>query len=110
MRWESRPFLQADKNLHADAFEDYIQGLVAADPKEGSDHLREAVKIDPDFCCRVASSGAGVLRQSGLRSGRGDAGTFAEKRSERAGGGFLSRDWPSSTRGIIARRRTRSRS
>jgi tetratricopeptide (TPR) repeat protein len=42
-------FLAADKNLHADAFEDYIQGLVAADPKEGSDHLREAVKIDPDF-------------------------------------------------------------
>ena len=49
MQWRSRPFSAADKSLHADAFEDYIQGLVAADPKDGIDHLREAVKIDPDF-------------------------------------------------------------
>ncbi|MFY9745329.1 MAG: tetratricopeptide repeat protein [Acidobacteriaceae bacterium] len=45
---EEQTFLAADKSLHADAFEDYIQGLVA-DPKDGIDHLREAVKIDPDF-------------------------------------------------------------
>ena len=30
-------------------FRDYIQGLVAADPKEGIEHLREAVKLDPEF-------------------------------------------------------------
>jgi tetratricopeptide (TPR) repeat protein len=42
-------FLAADKSLHADAFEAYIQGLVGADPKERIGHLREAVQIDPDF-------------------------------------------------------------
>ena len=46
---EERTFLAADKNLREDAFEDYIQGVVADDPKSAIDHLREAVKLDPDF-------------------------------------------------------------
>jgi tetratricopeptide (TPR) repeat protein len=46
---EERTFLAADKNLHADAFEAYIRGLVAEDPKQAIEHLRDAVKLDPDF-------------------------------------------------------------
>ncbi|MGC2300813.1 MAG: tetratricopeptide repeat protein [Acidobacteriaceae bacterium] len=46
---EEQTFLAADKNLHADAFEDYIEGLVAETPQQGIDHLREATRLDPDF-------------------------------------------------------------
>jgi tetratricopeptide (TPR) repeat protein len=46
---DEQTFVAADGNLHTDAFRDYIQGLVAADPKDGIDHLRNAVKLDPDF-------------------------------------------------------------
>ena len=46
---EEQTFLAADKNLHADAFEDYIQGLVAESPQQSIQHLRDAVKLDPDF-------------------------------------------------------------
>ncbi len=42
-------FVAADSNLHTAAFQSYIQGLVAADPKEGIGLLRDAVKIDPEF-------------------------------------------------------------
>jgi tetratricopeptide (TPR) repeat protein len=46
---EEQTFLAADKNLHADAFEDYIEGLVAETPQQSVDHLREATRLDPDF-------------------------------------------------------------
>lgn len=46
---EEQTFLAADKNLQADAFEDYIEGLVAETPQQSIDHLREATRLDPDF-------------------------------------------------------------
>jgi len=42
-------FIAADKDLSAAAYEDYVQGLVAANPKEGIEHLRAAVRLSPDF-------------------------------------------------------------
>jgi tetratricopeptide (TPR) repeat protein len=46
---EEQTFIAADKNLHADAFEEYIRGLVAEDGQHSIQHLREAVKLDPNF-------------------------------------------------------------
>ena len=46
---EEQTFLAADRNLRGDAFEDYMQGLVAALPAEQIQHLREAVRLDPQF-------------------------------------------------------------
>ena len=46
---DEQTFVAADSNLHTDAFRAYIQGLVAADPKEAIEHLRDAVKLDPEF-------------------------------------------------------------
>ncbi len=46
---EEQTFVAADKDLSAQAFEDYIQGIVATNPKDGIDRLREAVKLAPDF-------------------------------------------------------------
>ncbi|MGC2639595.1 MAG: tetratricopeptide repeat protein [Acidobacteriaceae bacterium] len=46
---EEPTFLAADHNLRGDAFEDYIQGLAAVQAAEQIQHLREAVRLDPDF-------------------------------------------------------------
>jgi tetratricopeptide (TPR) repeat protein len=46
---EEPTFLAADRNLHEDAFQDYIQGLVAESPAQQIQHLREAVRLDPAF-------------------------------------------------------------
>ncbi len=46
---EEQTFIAADNNLHTDAFRDYIQGVVADDPKQAVEHLREAVKLTPEF-------------------------------------------------------------
>jgi tetratricopeptide (TPR) repeat protein len=46
---EERTFLAADHNLRGDAFEDYIQGLVAEQSTAQIQHLREAVRLDPEF-------------------------------------------------------------
>ncbi len=42
-------FLVADGDLHTDAFEQYIQGLVAPTPDDQVTHLLAAVKLDPSF-------------------------------------------------------------
>jgi tetratricopeptide (TPR) repeat protein len=46
---EERTFVAADRNLTAEAFQNYIQGVVAENPKDGIAHLREAVRLAPDF-------------------------------------------------------------
>lgn len=46
---EEQTFVAADKNLSAEAFEDYIKGLVAENAKDAIPHLRDAVKLDPNF-------------------------------------------------------------
>jgi tetratricopeptide (TPR) repeat protein len=46
---EEQTFLAADRNLHGDAFEAYIQGLTAPLPAQQVLHLREAVRLDPAF-------------------------------------------------------------
>lgn len=46
---EEPTFLAADRNLHEDAFHDYIQGLVAEAPAQQIQHLRDAVRLDPAF-------------------------------------------------------------
>jgi tetratricopeptide (TPR) repeat protein len=46
---EEQTFVAADRNLSADGFQDYIQGVIAQNPKDGIVHLRNAVKLDPDF-------------------------------------------------------------
>ncbi|MFP5229609.1 MAG: tetratricopeptide repeat protein [Acidobacteriota bacterium] len=46
---EEQTFIAADENLHTEAFRNYIQGLVADDPKEQISHLREAVRLAPGF-------------------------------------------------------------
>lgn len=46
---DQQTFLVADGDLHTDAFEEYIQGLVATSPDEELTHLRAAVKLDPQF-------------------------------------------------------------
>jgi tetratricopeptide (TPR) repeat protein len=46
---EEQTFVAADKNLHPDAFEDYIRGLVAESAQQSIQQLRDAVKLDPDF-------------------------------------------------------------
>jgi tetratricopeptide (TPR) repeat protein/TolB-like protein len=46
---DEQTFVAADQNLHTDAFREYIQGLLANDPKESIGHLRNALKLDPEF-------------------------------------------------------------
>jgi tetratricopeptide (TPR) repeat protein len=46
---EERTFVAADRSLSANAFQDYIQGILAQNPKDAVAHLREVVKLDPDF-------------------------------------------------------------
>jgi tetratricopeptide (TPR) repeat protein len=46
---EEQTFLAADRDLHGDAFEDYIQGLTAPLPAQQIQHLRDAVRLDPAF-------------------------------------------------------------
>jgi len=46
---DEQTFIAADRNLHTDAFREYIQGVLADDPKVGVADLRDAVKLDPDF-------------------------------------------------------------
>jgi len=46
---EEQTFLTADRNLPAEAFQNYIQGIVAENPKQGISHLRDAVRLAPDF-------------------------------------------------------------
>lgn len=46
---EEETFIAADRNLHTDAFRDYIQGLVAQDPKQQIDHLKQSLQVDPGF-------------------------------------------------------------
>jgi tetratricopeptide (TPR) repeat protein len=46
---DEQTFLVADGDLHTDAFEQYIQGLVAGTPDEQLTHLRAAVRLDPQF-------------------------------------------------------------
>ncbi|HVU00007.1 MAG TPA: tetratricopeptide repeat protein [Acidobacteriaceae bacterium] len=46
---DEQTFIAADKNLHTDAFRDYIQGVVAVDAKEGISHLRNALRLDPGY-------------------------------------------------------------
>jgi tetratricopeptide (TPR) repeat protein len=42
-------FVAAGAGLRMDAFENYIRGLVEADPAEQIRHLKEAVRLDPSF-------------------------------------------------------------
>jgi tetratricopeptide (TPR) repeat protein len=42
-------FIAADAGLRMDVFENYIRGLVEPDPGEQVRHLKEAVRLDPDF-------------------------------------------------------------
>lgn len=42
-------FLAADGALLPGAFEDYIRGMIAESPADRISHLREAVRISPDF-------------------------------------------------------------
>lgn len=46
---DEQTFLVADGNLQTDAFEQYIQGLVASAPDDQVAHLRVAVQLDPQF-------------------------------------------------------------
>ena len=46
---EEQTFLAADGALHTDAFQAYIQGLVAPGADQQIAHLREAVRLDPAF-------------------------------------------------------------
>jgi len=46
---EEQTFIAADKNLHSDAFEDYVRGLVAENAQYTIQDLRDAVKLDPNF-------------------------------------------------------------
>jgi tetratricopeptide (TPR) repeat protein len=46
---EEQTFLAADRHLHEDAFQAYIQGLVAESPAQQIQHLRDAVRLDPAF-------------------------------------------------------------
>jgi len=46
---DEQTFLVADGDLHTDAFEQYIQGLVATAPDDQLTHLRSAVRLDPQF-------------------------------------------------------------
>jgi len=46
---EEQTFVAADRNLHEDAFQAYIQGLVAESPAQQVQHLRDAVRLDPSF-------------------------------------------------------------
>ena len=42
-------FVAANANVRLDAFENYIRGLVEADPAERLKHLKESVRLSPDF-------------------------------------------------------------
>ena len=42
-------FVAASAGLRMDAFENYIRGLVEADPAEQIRHLKESVRLDPTF-------------------------------------------------------------
>ena len=46
---DEQTFLIADGDLHTDAFQEYIQGLVATAPDQQLAHLRAAVRLDPQF-------------------------------------------------------------
>ena len=42
-------FVAADSGLRLDAFENYVRGLVEAQPEERIRHLKEAVRLAPDY-------------------------------------------------------------
>jgi len=42
-------FVAANANVRLDAFENYIRGLVEADPAERLKHLKESVRLSPEF-------------------------------------------------------------
>jgi tetratricopeptide (TPR) repeat protein len=42
-------FVAANANVRLDAFENYIRGLVEANPAERIKHLKESVRLSPDF-------------------------------------------------------------
>ncbi|MBV8632624.1 MAG: tetratricopeptide repeat protein, partial [Silvibacterium sp.] len=42
-------FVAADGQLHVDAFEDYIRGMIAESPSERIVHLKEALRLNPSF-------------------------------------------------------------
>jgi tetratricopeptide (TPR) repeat protein len=42
-------FLAADNPLQADAFENYIRGMIAESPSERIVHLKEALRLNPSF-------------------------------------------------------------
>jgi tetratricopeptide (TPR) repeat protein len=46
---DEQTFLLADGDLHTDAFEQYIEGLVASEPAEQLTHLRSSVRLDSHF-------------------------------------------------------------
>jgi tetratricopeptide (TPR) repeat protein len=46
---EEPTFVAADGQLHTEAFQEYIQGLVAENSKQGIEDLKEAVKLSPGF-------------------------------------------------------------
>ena len=46
---EESTFVAADRKLPSDAFQDYIQGLVADAPPQQIQDLRDAVRLDPTF-------------------------------------------------------------
>jgi tetratricopeptide (TPR) repeat protein len=46
---EEQTFVAADRSLSAEAFQGYIQGILAQSPKDAIAHLRDVVKLDPDF-------------------------------------------------------------
>lgn len=46
---EEQTFIAADKDLPADAYADYLQGLVGDTPEQRLASLRQAVKLDPGF-------------------------------------------------------------
>lgn len=42
-------FLAADGQLHVDAFENYIRGMIAESPSERIVHLKESLRLNPSF-------------------------------------------------------------
>jgi tetratricopeptide (TPR) repeat protein len=50
-------FVAADSNLKVDAFENYVRGLVATGSEERIQHLKEAVRLDPEYAPALMALG-----------------------------------------------------
>ena len=84
-------FVAANANIRLDAFENYIRGLVEDEDLERIKHLKEAVRLSPDFYAAWLALGRAYFAHQDYELAATTLGKLPKKRFARAGGAVLSR-------------------